>query len=331
MIPAIPATCAISLQTFTNNPGYTPPLLSLDPEEAARVSVYSHSRINAFENCPLQFKYRYIDRKPKTFDGVEAFVGKVVHEVLEALYKDLPTARKKDAAHWRSRFNEFWGARWNDSIRIVREGMTREKYRVLGERCVSSYVERKQPFDNGEVLGCEERVEFSLDEAGQYRMLGFVDRIDRVAPGVIEIHDYKTGSLPRAGALKKDRQLTLYEIALRKRWRDTKEVRQVWHYLAHDKEFTEQRADGDVKRVRLETIDAIKRIESTTKFPPHRTPLCGWCDYQAICPEWAAEREAGLLSTGPPPEKASSPPPIFDSRTGQGLLFGDTFGTKSAS
>lgn len=52
--------------------------------------IFSRSRIRTFENCPLQYKYHYLDKiKPDVPNTVEAFMGSRVHEVLEKLYKDL--------------------------------------------------------------------------------------------------------------------------------------------------------------------------------------------------------------------------------------------------
>ena len=238
--------------------------------------VYSHSRISSFENCPLQYRYRYIDLIKRDVQGVEAFVGKLVHEVLESLYTDLTRARTAGPREFTARFNELWRRNLSPAVRIVRENMTLEDYRALGERCVETFYKRHHPFEGGEVLGCETRVEFNLDREGRYRMLGFVDRIHRIAPGVIEIHDYKTGSLPRAGALKTDRQLTLYEIAVRERWEGITEVRHVWHYLAHEKQFVERRSAEDLGRTRLATIRAIQGIEGTVEFPARKSALCSW-------------------------------------------------------
>ena len=36
--------------------------------------VYSHSRLESFENCPLKYKFRYIDGIKKAEQGVEAFL-----------------------------------------------------------------------------------------------------------------------------------------------------------------------------------------------------------------------------------------------------------------
>ncbi|HEY3176625.1 MAG TPA: PD-(D/E)XK nuclease family protein [Candidatus Polarisedimenticolia bacterium] len=286
--------------------------------------VYSHSRISSFENCPLQYRYRYIDRIKRDVEGVEAFVGKVVHEVLQALYDDLARARKEGAQAFTSLFSRMWGERLSPAVRIVREHMTLEDYRALGERCVRSFYDRYKPFDTGEVLGCETRVEFRLDAEGRYRMLGFIDRIDRVGPDVIEIHDYKTGSLPRNGALRNDRQLTLYEMALRERYPQVREFRHVWHYLAHDTKFVEKRTVEDLRKTRLATIRAIQTIEATADFPARTSALCGWCEYQAICPEWAGRLPARVEPA--PLTARPAPPPTLEPGTGQYLLFGSPAG-----
>ncbi len=280
------------------------------------MSVYSHSRISTFENCPLQYRYRYIDRIRKDVQSIEAFMGKTVHTVLEGLYADLPRARTSAASDYGGRFTDLWRSTWNPAIRIVRDGMTSEDYHDTGRRCVEAFFARHHPFDRGEVVGCEVKVEFALDGEGRYRMLGYIDRVDRREPGVLEIHDYKTGALPRRGALDRDRQLTLYEVALRQRWPDTTEVRHVWHYLAHDREFVARRSAEEVRETRLATIRSIQRIEATTRFPARRSPLCSWCEYQDICPEWRDARP------GTSPDAAAiEPPPELEPRTGQYLLF----------
>ena len=37
------------------------------------------------KKCPAQFKYRYIDKIYKKDEGIEAFMGKRVHESIEYL------------------------------------------------------------------------------------------------------------------------------------------------------------------------------------------------------------------------------------------------------
>ncbi len=269
--------------------------------------VYSHSRLSSFETCPLQYRFRYIDRIKREVEGIETFLGRTVHETLLALYSDRDRARSAGAAAYVGHFRDLWRRRMPPNVRIVRPGMSADDYRAVGERCVETFYTRHHPFGAAEVVGCEQRVEFTLDAQGRYRLLGFIDRVDRPAPGVYEIHDYKTGALPRSGALKGDRQLTLYEIALRQKHADAREVRHVWHYLAHDKSFVETRSADDLDRTRLVTIRSIRAVEATTEFPARPGPLCSWCDYQGICPEWTGRVDE---------------PPAIDPDSGQYLLFG---------
>ena len=53
------------------------------------MAIYSHSKISSFENCPYQYKLKYIDKeKPEIENTIEAFMGDIVHKTLEKLYKD---------------------------------------------------------------------------------------------------------------------------------------------------------------------------------------------------------------------------------------------------
>ena len=54
------------------------------------MTLYSHSRLTTFENCPYKYKLKYIDRvETEDFETVEAFLGSRVHDALEKLYRDL--------------------------------------------------------------------------------------------------------------------------------------------------------------------------------------------------------------------------------------------------
>ena len=45
------------------------------------MSTNSHSRLSTFEDCPLKYKYTYVDRLDRERrDSIEAFMGGLVHE-----------------------------------------------------------------------------------------------------------------------------------------------------------------------------------------------------------------------------------------------------------
>jgi putative RecB family exonuclease len=53
------------------------------------MTLYSHSRLGMFENCPLQYKFNYIDKIKREEESIEAFLGSRFHEVMEKLYQGL--------------------------------------------------------------------------------------------------------------------------------------------------------------------------------------------------------------------------------------------------
>lgn len=251
--------------------------------------VYSHSRLSAFEKCKLQYRYRYIDRIKRDTQSIEAFMGNRVHDALEKLYRDLLASKRPGLDEVLAHYHRTWKSNYSDKITFVRTDRTQDDYRKTGEECLVKYYRGHDPFDDGQTLGLEERIELALDEAGRYQMQGYIDRLVRREEGVYEIHDYKTsgGRLPSDADLRADRQLTLYQMAVEKRFPDAREIRLVWHYLVYDQTKTSARTPGEVDKHRRQTIGLIDTIEATKAFPPHESVLCRWCEYRDICPIFA--------------------------------------------
>jgi putative RecB family exonuclease len=252
------------------------------------VPIWSHSRIASFEKCPLQYRYRYIDRIKRDTQSIEAFLGNRVHEALERLYQEAARGRAPALADLIDSYHRDWETKFSDRITIVRAGDGPDLYRRRGESCLATYYARHHPFDQAETVGLEERVQMALDGEGRYQVQGFIDRLARAADGVLEIHDYNTSNtLPRPEDLKRDRQLSLYQMAVQKRFPEDREVRLIWHYLVQDRTLESSRSPADLDRTRKETIKAIDRIEAARDYPPHESALCRWCEYRDICPLFA--------------------------------------------
>ncbi len=256
-------------------------------------TIYSHSRLASFENCPKQFEFRYIKKIPSETEGIEAFVGKRVHEILERLYLFVERGQIPGIEKVVDRYHKRWEEAYDpERVRIVREGTPLAYYRRLGEDCLRGYYLRHYPFDDGETLGVERRVLFPLDEAGRYRMQGIIDRISRAGDGVIEVHDYKTGArVPSQRILDQDRQLALYQIGLARELGEDTPFRLVWHYVAKNRTCTSTRTPEELAALRRDTIARIDEIEAATEFEPRRISLCNWCEYKPRCPLHVAADE----------------------------------------
>lgn len=236
-------------------------------------------------------------------EGIEAFVGKRVHETLEKLYRDLKYTKLNSLEELLTFYETEWEKNWHAKIRIVRQEFTPGHFFALGQQCIADYYKHYHPFDQGKTLGLEEKIDMKLTAGDKtYSLIGYIDRLTWVSEtDTYEIHDYKTGSsVPTQADADHDRQLALYQLGIMQRWPDAKNFKLVWHYLATDKEITSHRTDADLKAVEAEVIDAIKDIEAEQKigrWEVRVSALCGWCEYKPICP--AFKHGAALEAVSP--------------------------------
>jgi putative RecB family exonuclease len=249
--------------------------------------IYSHSRLSTFEQCSLKFRYSYVDRIKSERRTIEAFMGSRFHEVMEHLYGRL-SFEKPDLATLKRLFEEAWERKWSDDIVLIRSDRTADDYRAIGLKAIEDYFRRHEPFDEGQVLGIERNLLTDLDGTGRYKVRCIIDRLMRRQDGRLEIHDYKTsGTLPTQGDVDGDRQLALYEIAVREAWPETGAVDLVWHYVSFDTELRSSRSEGQLAELSERTKALIDEIERTADYPPRESSLCEWCDHIKICPLFA--------------------------------------------
>jgi len=272
--------------------------------------IYSHSRLSTFENCRKKFHFRYVLGLPEDHEGVEAFVGKRVHEILERLYEFVGREQIPKLGQVIDRYNANFDEHYDpERIRIVKKGCDKAFYRALGVRCLTNFYQRHYPFDGDETLGLERNVRFNLDDAGEYVMQGIVDRIVRTREGVIEIQDYKTGNfVPNQNKLDEDRQLALYQIGVAEEFGLTEPFRLVWHYVAKDRTCTSERTPEALEDLKRDVIALIDEIRATREFPAKKNALCNWCGYKNACPAFGAEPlEGDRPQTGPGGPAPSGP------------------------
>ena len=253
------------------------------------MTVYSHSRLSCFEQCPCKYKLAYIDKvETEIEESIEAFLGSCVHEVLEKLYYDLKYQKVNSLDDLISYLHEIWNKNWDDSIVIVKEEYGPDNYLKMGEKYISDYYNRYHPFNQGKTIALEDRILINLDDEGNYQLQGFIDRLTEVDDGFYEIHDYKTNSrLPLNDYIRSDRQLALYMIGVKNNYPDVKNVRLIWHFLAFDKEIDSTRTDEELENLKKDTINLIDRIEREKKFDANPSFLCDWCEFKSICRQWS--------------------------------------------
>jgi len=253
------------------------------------MTIYSHSRLSTFEQCPCKYKLQYIDKvETEVEESVEAFMGSRTHETLEKLYSDLQYQKMNSLEDLLDFLNEEWKKNWNDSIVIVKKDYTKDNYLKMAERFITDYYKSYKPFDQNRTIALENRILINLDDSGEYKLQGYIDRLSESEKGCYEIHDYKTNSrLPLPEYIQNDRQLALYAIGVRERYPDAKDIRLIWHFLAFNKEVDSTRTDEELENLKLETIILIDKIEGAKDFPTNPSNLCNWCEFKPVCREWS--------------------------------------------
>jgi len=252
------------------------------------MTVYSHSRLSCYEQCPAKFKLQYIDKVETAVEqSVEAFLGSQVHAALEKLYRDLGYQKATSREELLDYFRSEWSKNWSDDIVIVKDEYTSDNYQRMGEKYLSDYYTRYHPFDQGRTIALEERIVIALDPSGEYKLQGYIDRLTEAKDGFYEIHDYKTNSrLPLPEYLRSDRQLALYMIGVQTQYPDVRDVRLIWHFLKFDKEVDSTRTAQELEGLKRSTIRLIDRIEAETQYKAAPGFLCEWCEYQSVCGQW---------------------------------------------
>jgi len=173
--------------------------------------VYSHSRLSTFEQCPLKFKYRYIDKIiPEIEKTIEIHLGSTVHDALEWLYIQIQNKKLPTIDEIIVYYAEKWEENYKPEIIIVKNGITTKDYFNKGVQFILNYYTKNHPFDDG-TIEIEKKILINLDEEGKYKLQGFIDRlVHNIETGKYEVHDYTTAYfLPNQEKFDHDRQLAL--------------------------------------------------------------------------------------------------------------------------
>jgi putative RecB family exonuclease len=258
---------------------------------------FSYSRLQTYESCPQKFQFAYVQKLKVPLEGIEAFMGSRIHEALERLYKNVLMGKILTSGELLDFYGRRWEAAWHGDVQVVKSDFSPSDYRLQGEKALSLYHSRYHPFDLGQSMGLELKIDFNLDDEGLFPFTGIIDRLTRIDEGLWEIHDYKTtGTLPTQPDLDGDEQLAIYQAALEKFYPQARDFELVWHFLTFDTEMRSKRTGTELAELRRTFIDRIKTIEAQREYPTKVGPLCGWCSYKALCPAWKHDATLAALT-----------------------------------
>ncbi|MDO5669703.1 MAG: RecB family exonuclease [Corynebacterium sp.] len=248
-----------------------------------RPLALSPSRASDYQQCPLLYRLRAIDRlpEPKTIPQVK---GNLVHAVLEYMHaqpreeRTYPAAVKQLKPHWATMVEA--DAELNELV--PEEDLL--DFLIACRSLLRGYFEMENPqgFDAHAV---EMYVDTVLPNGVPVR--GFIDRVDVAPTGEVRVVDYKTGKkpLPRYSQAAQF-QMRFYALVY---WRlygvIPHQLRLMYlkvldnMFLAPSKEELEY-----FERDLADLWGKIAADGAAGRFRPQTSKLCGWCSFQSLCP-----------------------------------------------
>lgn len=234
---------------------------------------FSYSAISSYQTCPLQYYYRYIEKRPSIPSPALSF-GQSLHDVLHWFYS-VPTPDPYSLEELIQQYEKSW----------ISEGYSspeeETRYYLQGRSTLELFY-RNNVSDFEIPTALEHGFEVDV---GFCTLSGIIDRMDKHSDGGFEIIDYKTNRrLPPAGRLSTDLQLPIYHIAAEKIWKVSPEKVTFYYLLInHRHSFTitdkrKEEALAEIKKV----VQAVENKE----FSPRTNNLCPWCDFIDSCPKW---------------------------------------------
>ncbi len=250
-------------------------------------AALSPSRAGDFQQCPLLFRLRVVDKVPEP-PNAAATKGTLVHAVLERLF-DLPAAQRTPGEavellrpQWErllAERPELGGLFATDEERA---GWLAEAEKLLGTYFTLEDPTRLEPAKR------ELFVRAPMGE-GEDRLLlrGFVDRLDIAPNGMLRVVDYKTGKAPPPGYEEKTLfQMKFYALVLWK-VRGVVPKRLQLMFLGNGEILTYDPTEADLLLAerRIAAIWAsIRTAAESRRWEPKPSKLCGWCSFRELCP-----------------------------------------------
>lgn len=236
----------------------------------------SYTQISLYQSCPLCYKLRYIDGlKPK--DKWYFSFGSTLHLCAQYFFK----ARVPPPPSLEELL-QFYGKNWiSDGYESAEE---EANYKTYGGEILAKFWEIHSA--DFMIPVAVERM-FYIDIEG-VKLRGFLDRVDKLESGGLSIVDYKSNQgLFTQDDLKKNLQLTLYQLAAEQTWHLPVERLTLYHLRSNTPCSCAARDEVQLEEARQLVLKVAKSI-TEERFPAIENQYCP-CDFAEHCPYYRQE------------------------------------------
>ena len=287
-------------------------------DDDKNLPVFSYSKMEVFKNCPLQYRYKYIEKKYSQDTSIALELGSLCHYVLEQKGKMIVSGETVDYE------------KLND---ILMNGVTetdeKTKEELLGvNQLKRKYFEVWHEADNASGASYDEKIKlfdkvlheemedtdwkpkyfekpFEFVWDNKVVLKGFIDRID-TKDGQYRTVDYKTSKkVYEQSKLATSLQFGVYALAILNEFGVLPIESEYRFILIDDKQYALTKGwENRLIKAMDKVFGDIEASEKKSVFVPKPSPLCHWCNFCQTNPEATIYRnECEYFSKWTPTQK----------------------------
>lgn len=287
-------------------------------DDDKNLPVFSYSKMEVFKNCPLQYRYKYIEKKYSQDTSIALELGSLCHYVLEQKGKMIVSGETVDYE------------KLND---ILMNGVTetdeKTKEELLGvNQLKRKYFEVWHEADNASGASYDEKIKLfdkvlhdEMEETdwkptyfekpfefvwdNKVILKGFIDRID-TKDGQYRTVDYKTSKkVYEQSKLATSLQFGVYALAILNEFGALPIESEYRFILIDDKQYALTKGwENRLIKAMDKVFGDIEASEKKSVFVPKPSPLCHWCNFCQTNPEATIYRnECEYFSKWTPTQK----------------------------
>ena len=287
-------------------------------EDDKNLPVFSYSKMEVFKNCPLQYRYKYIEKKYSQDTSIALELGSLCHYVLEQKGKMIVSGETVD-------YEKLNGILMNG----VTETDEKTKEELLGvNQLKRKYFEVWHEADNASGASYDEKIKLfdkvlhnEMEETdwkptyfekpfefvwdNKVILKGFIDRID-TKDGQYRTVDYKTSKkVYEQSKLATSLQFGVYALAILNEFGVLPIESEYRFILIDDKQYALTKGwENRLIKAMDKVFGDIEASEKKSVFVPKPSPLCHWCNFCQTNPEATIYRnECEYFSKWTPTQK----------------------------
>ena len=287
-------------------------------DDDKNLPVFSYSKMEVFKNCPLQYRYKYIEKKYSQDTSIALELGSLCHYVLESKGKMIVSGETVDY----EKLN-------NILMNGVTETDEKTKEELLGvNQLKRKYFEVWYEPDNASGASYDEKIKLfdkvlhnEMEETdwkptyfekpfefvwdNKVILKGFIDRID-TKDGQYRTVDYKTSKkVYEQSKLATSLQFGVYALAILNEFGVLPIESEYRFILIDDKQYALTKGwENRLIKAMDKVFGDIEASEKKSVFVPKPSPLCHWCNFCQTNPEATIYRnECEYFSKWTPTQK----------------------------